>query len=337
VLSPLNSPPSVVLPPAPVPQQLPSSLLPRALPRTPLAGPKTPLAAPSTAKQPLQPIVAANAALPHAQDVTQLQQRVENITESNRRHRVLLAENSSTIRQMKESMTETNRLLTQLLERSDSNVNTNGNVGANLESASGFHLNNFSTRNNTNVRPPDNTGSNAQHRQDSDTRRVLEDKHIPPAITFIKSPVSDDIVNWVVKLQSIARNQRWTDADIRQVFLFRTGGTLNDFLFKELDISNMAFPQIVNAIIRKWNNIDHLMVNTHKLQNTRMNDGETVEEYYERFIDVATRVSNKSDFDKMIAFIDGLSEDLCEHMVKNSHPTDLDSAYITAQNAESWG
>ena len=38
----------------------------------------------------------------------------------------------------------------------------------------------------------------------------------------------------------------------------------------------------------------------------------------------------------MFAFVDGLTEELREHMVKNSHPRDLDSAYIAAQTAESW-
>ncbi len=332
MLSPLNSPPSMVTPPLPVPQQLPATPQPRTLPPTPLAGLKTPLVVPPTAKQPSQPIVAANVASPPGQDLMQLQDRVNSLAESNRRHGILLQENSTTIRQIRESIAETTRLLYQLVERNDHNPSPSS---GNVRSAPASRSNNYSTENNTNVRP-NNVGSNAQNPHDSNIRRVIEDKHIPPAITMIKSPVNDDIVSWIEKLQSIARNQQWTDADIRQVFLFRTGGALNNFLFKDLDISTMTFTQIVDAIFQKWNNIDRLMINTQKLQNTRMKDGETVEEYYERFIEVAARVTNKSDFDKMVAFIDGLTEELREQMVKNAQPKDLDSAYTSAQNAESW-
>ncbi len=334
VLSPLNSP-QPVLQPEPVPHQLPENNGQRPNPKTPPAGFKAPPPVTPAAKQPPQPNVAANAAMPSGQDYDRLRQQVENLAESNRRHRDLLTENTNSIRQMRADMSDTNQLLQNLIEkisetpqREDPNI-ANGSTSRSRSDP-------YSSGNITNVRPFNNTGSNAQNQQDSDVRRVLEDKHIPPAITKIKSPVSNDIVHWIEKLQAIARNQRWTDADIRQVFLFRTEGTLNDFLFKELDISTMTFAQIVNAIFTKWNNIDRIMINTHKLQNTRMNDGETVEEYYERFLDVANRVTNKSDFDKMISFIDGLTEELREHMVKNSHPKDLDSAYNAAQNAESW-
>ena len=287
VLSPLNSP--VIVPPALVPQQPPKSPQPRTLPPTPLAGLKAQQPTPSAAKQPPQPIVAANVALPPGQDTLQLRQRVENIAESNRRHGILLAENSSAIRRLGEALSENTQLLQQILERSNSRANTD-DVGETARHTSRSHSDNYSTGNNTNVRAnyvSSNVGTNAPHQQDSNVRRVLEDKHIPSAILTIKSPVNDDIVHWIEKLQSIVRHQGWTDADIRQVFLFRTGGALNDFLFKDLDISTMTFAQIVAAIFQKWNTIDRLMINTQKLQNIRMKDGETVKEYYERFIDVA--------------------------------------------------
>lgn len=334
VLSPLNSPPpGVVLPPAPVPQQLPIIPQARSLPPTPVNGLNAPFVPPPAAKQPQQPVVAANVASPSEQEMAQLRQRVENIAESNRRHGLMLGENATAIRQLRESVGESNRLLSQLLDRSDQIASTR----ADNRSAPASRSNNFSNENNTNVRPNNNTGVlNAQLNPQEPVRKVTEDKHIPQVLKVIKSPVNEDIVSWIEKLQSIARNQKWSDADIRQVFLFRTGGTLNNFLFGEIEISTMTFAQIVNAIFRKWNNIDRLMINTRKLQNTRMQDGETVETYYERFIEVAGRVTNKSDFDKMILFVDGLSEELREQIVKNSQPKDLDSAYTAAQNAESW-
>lgn len=334
VLSPLNSP--VTLPPVPVSQQLPLTPIPRTLPPTPLAGLKAPQPTPPAAKQPPQPTIAANVALPLGQELLQLQQRYENLAESSRRHGFALQENAAAIRRLNEQSSEQTLLLRQLLERSDSEARTNRNVGTNNGSTSGSRSDNFPSEDNTNVRSFNNAGLNAQGRPNSEVRRVLEDKHIPSVITTIKSPVSDDIVGWIETLQSTARAMGWNDADLRQVLMFRTGGTLNKFLFRELDISNMTFTRIVNAIFSKWNNIDRLMINTQRLQNTRMIDGETVEAYYERFIDVAARVTNKSDFDKMITFIDGLSEQLREHMIKNSQPRDLETAYTAAQNAESW-
>lgn len=98
VLSPLGSPPpNVILPPAPVLQQLPVTPLPNTRAPTPLAAPKVPVPPPQAPQQPLQAQVNANVALPPAQDLVQLQQRVDNLAESNRRHGILLGENSSAI------------------------------------------------------------------------------------------------------------------------------------------------------------------------------------------------------------------------------------------------
>lgn len=168
-------------------------------------------------------------------------------------------------------------------------------------------------------------------------RFKVEDKHFPSAIKILTGSGDPSAEDWTTDVREFIRNQEpaWTEVMAKQVFYFRTSGSVYKHLTRDFGISRHSFDEILAEIVKKFGGGNQEMVNSLLLKSMQQQDNESVMEYFSRFYDIASKIMSRSDIDKMHDYLSGLRRDIQE-AVFNKQPTSLQMANELAKNAEAW-